>query len=101
MKLVFNRKIKKLTPVYKVMIKVAARHDIKVPQVAMAFSATKGVIPMCGCRKPDQVKDLAEAVDVRLTSGEVKRLEEAADKAGIRIMEQIFSDHLFLKRGNR
>ena len=36
--------------------------------------------------KPDQVKDLAEAVDVRLTSGEVKRLEEAADKAGIRIM---------------
>ena len=86
MKLAFNRKVKKLTHVYKVMIKVAERHEIKVPQVAMAFSATKGVIPMCGCRKPEQVKDLAEAVKIRLTAGEIKRIEEAADNVGISIM---------------
>jgi aryl-alcohol dehydrogenase-like predicted oxidoreductase len=86
MKFTFNRKVKKLTPVYKVMIKVAERHNIKVPQVAMAFCATKGVIPMCGCRKPEQVRDLAEAVKIKLTSGEIKRLEEAADESGVSIM---------------
>lgn len=86
MKLTFNRKIKKLKGLYKVMIKVAKRHDIKVPQVAIAFCATKGIVPMCGCRKPEQVTDLAEAVKVKLTSGEIRRLEEAADEANVNIM---------------
>ena len=86
MKFAFNRKERKLAPVYKVMIKVAARHEIKVPQVAMAYCATKGVIPMCGCRKPEQVRDLADAASVRLTEGEIRKLEEAADMASVKIM---------------
>ena len=85
-KFLFKRKVKKLTPLYKVMIKVAERHDIKVPQVAMAFCATNGVVPMCGCRKPEQVAELAEAAHIVLTSGEIKRLEEAADKANVKVM---------------
>jgi aryl-alcohol dehydrogenase-like predicted oxidoreductase len=85
-KFAFGRRIKKLTELYKVMIKVSERHNIKVPQVAMAFCATKGVVPMCGCRKPDQVSELAEAARVVLTSGEIKRLEEAADRANVKIM---------------
>lgn len=86
MKFAFKRRVKKLTGLYKVMIKVAERHDIKVPQVAMAFCANKGVVPMCGCRKPEQVAELAEASRVILTSGEIKRLEEAADRADVKIM---------------
>lgn len=86
MKFTFNRKVKKLKGLYKIMIKVAERHDIKVPQVAIAFCATKGIVPMCGCRKPEQVTDLAEAVKVRLTPGEIRRLEEAADAANVNIM---------------
>lgn len=86
MKFVFNRKVKKLTDFYKVMIKVAERHDIKVPQVATAFCASKGVVPMVGCRKPEQVKDLAQAAGIILTDMEIKRLEEAADKANVKIM---------------
>ena len=85
-KKVFNRKIRKMKPLYKVMIKVAERHDIKVPQVAMAFCSTKGVVPMCGCRKPEQVEELAQAARIRLTKGEVRRLEEAADKVDVKIM---------------
>ncbi len=85
-KFLFKRKVRKLTQLYKVMIKVAERHDIKVPQVAMAFCAAKGVVPMCGCRKPEQVSELAEAVHVVLTSGEIKRLEETADKANVKVM---------------
>lgn len=86
MKFAFKRKVKKLTELYKVMIKVAERHDIKVPQVAIAFCANKGVVPMCGCRKPEQVAEVAEAARVVLTSGEIKRLEEAADRADVKIM---------------
>lgn len=86
MKFTFNRKIRKLTPLYKVMIKVADRHGIKVPQVAMAFCATKGVVPMVGCRKPEQVADLAQAAAVRLTKKEMEKLEVAADKANVQIM---------------
>ncbi len=86
MKLTYRRKLKKLRKLYKIMIKVAERHEIKVPQVAISFCATKGVIPMCGCRKPYQVTDLAEAVKVRLTPGEMKRLEEVADEANVNIM---------------
>ncbi|MBQ9279296.1 MAG: aldo/keto reductase [Lachnospiraceae bacterium] len=86
MKFTFNRKVKKLNRLYKIMIRVAERHDIKVPQVAMAFCSSKGIVPMCGCRKQDQVKDLAEAIDIKLTSGEIKRLEEAADEANVKII---------------
>ncbi len=86
MKFVFKKKVRKLTGLYKVMIKIAERHDIKVPQVAMAFCASKGVVPMCGCRKPEQVAELADASRVKLTSGEIKRLEEAADRADVKIL---------------
>ncbi len=86
MKYIFKKKVRKLTGLYKVMIKVAERHDIKVPQVAMAFCASKGVVPMCGCRKPEQVAELAEASRVILTSGEIRRLEEEADKADVKIL---------------
>ena len=85
-KRVFSRKIRKMKPLYRIMIKVAERHDIKVPQVAMAFCSTKGVVPMCGCRKPEQVEELAQAAKIRLTKGEVRRLEEAADKVDVKIM---------------
>ncbi|MCR4989607.1 MAG: aldo/keto reductase [Lachnospiraceae bacterium] len=86
MKYLFRKKVRKLTGLYNVMIKVAERHDIKVPQVAMAFCASKGVVPMCGCRKPEQVAELAEASRVILTSGEIRRLEEEADKADVKIL---------------
>ena len=86
MKLTFNRKVKKLAPVYDVMIDIASRRGIKVPQVAMAYCACKGVIPMTGCRKPSQVKDLAEASRMTLTEEEIARLESASDKVRVKIM---------------
>jgi len=52
----------------------------------MAYCTAKGVIPMCGCRKPEQVKDLAEAVQVKLTDEEIRRLETVADEAKVKIM---------------
>ena len=86
MKFTFNSKVKNLAPLYEVMIDIANLRGIKVPQIAMAFCATKGVVPMVGCRKPSQVKDLAEASRIILTEEEILRLERAADEADVKIM---------------
>lgn len=86
MKFAFNRKVKKLGPVYEVMIDIATKRGIKVPQVAVAFCASKGVIPMTGCRKPSQVKDLAQASRIELTEEEIAGLESASDAANVKIM---------------
>lgn len=86
MKLIFNRQKRKLQGLYRVMIKIADAHGISVPQVAIAFCANKGIVPLCGCRKPRQVEELAEAVKVTFTPKEIHALEAAADKANAKIM---------------
>ncbi|HOC35181.1 MAG TPA: aldo/keto reductase [Ruminococcus flavefaciens] len=86
MKFFMNRQKRKMHELYRVMIAVAKRHDISVAQVAEAYCVNKGVVPICGCRKPNQVKELAEAVGVKLTSGEIRKLEEAADHSGAKVL---------------
>ncbi|MBQ5330922.1 MAG: aldo/keto reductase [Oscillospiraceae bacterium] len=81
-----NRQIKKMHELYRVMTAVSKRHDISVAQVAEAYCANKGVVPMCGCRRPHQVRELAEAAEVKLTPAEIRRLEEAADNSGARVL---------------
>lgn len=86
MKLIFSGQKRRLRQLYKVMIHTADTHGITVPQVAEAFCACKGIVPICGCRKPKQVKELAQAVKVKLTQEEISRLEAAADKTNAKIM---------------
>jgi aryl-alcohol dehydrogenase-like predicted oxidoreductase len=85
-KFFMNGQKRKMHELYRVMIAVANRHNITVPQVAEAYCVNKGVVPICGCRKPKQVKELAEAVNVKLTSGEIRKLEEVADKSGAKVL---------------
>lgn len=59
---------------------------LTVAQVAVAYCVAKGVVPVCGCRKPYQVVQLAQAARARLSEGEVARLERAADETGVRIL---------------
>ena len=86
MKLIFHRKKKKLLPLYRLMNKVGKHHNISIPQVAMAFCSSKGIIPICGCRKSYQVEQLNEAVNILLTKEEIKLLEDEADRIGVKIL---------------
>ena len=86
MKFIMNRQKRKMHELYKVMIAVAKRHNITVPQVAEAYCINKGVIPICGCRKPKQITELAEAVSIKLTPEEIRQLENAADKSGAKVL---------------
>lgn len=86
MKAVFEAKKKKMMPLYAVMNKVGKRHDISIPQVAMAFCSSKGIVPICGCRKPYQVEELHEAANVKLTRKEIEVLEKEADQLDVKIL---------------
>ena len=86
MKLIFNRKKRKLHSLYQLMEKVGEAHGITIPQVAMAFCESKGIVPVCGCRKPYQVDQLLDAVSVCLSDSEIKSLENEADKLNVKIL---------------
>ncbi len=86
MKTIYGKQQKKLSVLYDVMIDIAEKHNISVPQTAIAFCRNKNIVPMCGCRKPKRVEELAKAAAVTLTSDEINCLETAADKSGAKIM---------------
>lgn len=56
------------------MSDIGAAHGLTEAQVAMCNCSSKGVVPICGCRKPYQAKQLAEPAAVTLTSDELRRL---------------------------
>jgi len=86
MKLMFSRKKRKLQSLFNIMETIAKKYNITVAQVAMAFCSTKGIIPICGCRRPYQVIQLFEAVNIKLTNEEITQLEQEADKLNITIL---------------
>ena len=86
MKILFDRKRRKLYPLYRVMREIGKAHRLSIPQVAMCYVSSKGIVPVCGCRKSYQVKELAEAVKVSLRADEMEKLEKAADRTGVKIL---------------
>lgn len=86
MKLIFNRKKKKLKPLYELMESIGNQHNISIPQVAMSFCSSKGIVPICGCRKAYQVGQLYNAVNVKLSDAEIKMLEAEADRLNVTIL---------------
>jgi len=52
----------------------------------MAFCHTMGIIPICGCRKPYQVEELATGSKLILSDDEIKRIESAADFCNVKVM---------------
>ncbi len=86
MKILFNSKKRKLHSLYVLMNKIGKRHDITIPQVAMSFVSSKGIVPICGCRKTYQVEQLYEATNVKLSDREIRLLEEEADRLNVKIL---------------
>ena len=86
MKLIFRNKRRKLAPLYRKMQEIGKVHGLTAAQVAMAFCSSKGLVPICGCRKPYQAQELAQAVSVTLSADEIRELEQIADSLDIRIL---------------
>lgn len=86
MKLIFQSKRKKLALLYRKMQEIGKAHGLTAPQVAMAFCSSKGIVPICGCRKPYQAQELAQAVSVTLSADEIHQLEQTANSLDVRIL---------------
>lgn len=86
MKGIFNRKRKKLYHLFAVMKRIGDKHNgLTIAQMAMAFVATKGIVPVCGCRKPKQVQELYDAAHTVLSPAEMRKLEQMADELDVKI----------------
>lgn len=86
MKAIYSRKRRKLNRLFALMEQVGAEHDMTIPQVAISFVANKGIVPICGCRKPYQVEQLGVAADTKLSEAEMKDLEAASDELNVKIL---------------
>ena len=62
---------------------VGDKYSITPAQVALAWAIAKGTTPIIGVTKPAQVQDAVRAMQVVLTAGEVKMLEDAAESTGV------------------
>lgn len=83
----FARRMRKLQPLFDTMREVAKAHSLSVAQVAVAYCISKGVVPVCGCRKPYQVVQLAQDAEIILREEEVQRLESQADQASVTLLK--------------
>ena len=86
MKAIYSRKRRKLNHLFVLMEEVGKEHGMTIPQVAISFVANKGIVPICGCRKPYQVEQLGTASDTNLSEAEMNALEEAADELNVKIL---------------
>ena len=86
MRAIYRRQRERLLPLFDVMTEVGGRYGLTNAQTAMAFVASKGLVPICGCRRASQVRALAEAASVRFTNEEIARLEAAADAVNVKVL---------------
>ena len=86
MKVLFNRKKRKLFPLYVRMNQIGKVHHLTIPQVAISYCSSKGIVPICGCRRPQQVRELRQAVDTVLTADEMQSLKKMADQLSVHIL---------------
>ncbi|MEE0939108.1 aldo/keto reductase [Methanobrevibacter sp.] len=49
----------------------------------IAWAIAKGTLPIIGATKVHHVEDAADAVNIELSDGEIKIMEELADKANV------------------
>ena len=86
LKLLFAGKRRKLCRLFSLMQEIGQNHHLTIAQVAIAYVTNKGIIPVCGCRKPYQVRQLGEAVQTVLTAQEMLDLETLAAKTNVRVL---------------
>lgn len=78
----YNKKVKKMETLFKVMAETGDKYGLSIAQVSIAWAVSKGVIPICGCRKPYQVEELEKASKIHFTAAEICGLEGAAASSG-------------------
>ncbi len=79
----YNPLLPQIERLVAVMRTVGDKYGITPAQVALAWAIAKGTTPIIGVTKPAQVQDAVRAMQVALTTDEVKMLEDAAESTGV------------------
>ena len=72
-------------PLLSVLKETGKNHDVQCGQIAIAHAASKGLLPIIGCRKMHQVQELADALKITLTAEELEHIDDTAEKCGIEL----------------
>lgn len=80
---VFNPLLPQLGALIEELKKIAAAHGVSAAQIATAYAAGKGVLPILGVTKLYQVEEAVETAEIILSAEEMASLEAAADASGV------------------
>lgn len=79
----YNPFLPQIEKLVAVMRTIGNKYGITPAQVALAWAIAKGTTPIIGVTKPSQVQDAVRAMQIKLTTDEVKMLEDAAENTGV------------------
>lgn len=86
LKIVYDKKRFSLAHLYKTMSKVGKKYGLSHAETAISFCSAKGIIPVCGCRRPSHAASVCKAVNTLISAEDVLLLENAADETGITLI---------------
>lgn len=78
----YNPILPKLGGVLEALREIGKRHQASVSQTAIAWAIAKGTTPIIGVTRPEQVREAAGVLQIRLTKEEMETLEQMAKAAG-------------------
>ena len=70
--------MKEMEPLLEVLKEIAQRVGVSVAAVELNYNVSKGVVPVVGVSKPEQVKQNAEAFGWRLTDEDVRKIDKVS-----------------------
>lgn len=79
----YNPHLRELEALIHELRSIGERHQASPAQIATAWAIAKGTLPIIGVTKVRQVEEAAAAAQIVLSDGEVSRLEELGDQAGV------------------
>lgn len=79
----YNPVLPQLEALTNEMKAIGQKYNASCSQIGIAWAIAKGTLPIIGATKERHVVEAAEAVQIKLTKEEVKRLEQLSDATGI------------------
>lgn len=79
----YNPVLPQLEALTNEMKAIGQKYNASCSQIGIAWAIAKGTLPIIGATKEQHVVEAAEAVQIKLTEEEVKRLEQLSDATGI------------------
>lgn len=77
--------ISKIQPVLHTLKAIGKKYHMSAAQIAEAHAVTKGLVPIVGARRSEQVEELAKAVTLTLSESEMCEIEKAAKSVNVEV----------------